>query len=420
MLGVLNFECILDDPDQVYSAGDKIKGSLAIHLRSPIAITGVTIYFKGAARAKWCELMDNGSRRTEIEHDKEEIYFDDRFCLWGKVDDKGGWESLEILEKGSHVFPFLYRLPHSLPCSFEGPDTFVRYTVQGRITGRDYQVNTKEKPFTIFKDFDPSLEKQSAGDVEEESVHSPIEDYTEKSLGNGCCQTGHVSCSITLEKQLFVPGENIIATITLQNISFRKCGSCNMQLKQIVRCSDSCPVVVIVASSKLCESIRPGQSCHWQGYEFMVPPTCPSRLDMCKIISIKYCVAIDTSFDDFNLYAAVPVVITTIPNTGADLAKWSFKGSQSAKKGSYQEAGELPHTEFAPKYKVYDYLPGQRNREINMLLDLPNSPGQSKRYHRKSCSDNSVICNDDDDDDDEDDDGGDADKEDSSEEVTKA
>lgn len=47
-------------------------------------IVGVTIYFKGAARAKWCESMDNGVRRTEIEHDKEEIYFDDRFCLWGQ------------------------------------------------------------------------------------------------------------------------------------------------------------------------------------------------------------------------------------------------------------------------------------------------------------------------------------------------
>ena len=44
----------------------------------------MTIYFKGAARAKWCESMDNGVRRTEIEHDKEEIYFDDRFCLWGQ------------------------------------------------------------------------------------------------------------------------------------------------------------------------------------------------------------------------------------------------------------------------------------------------------------------------------------------------
>ncbi|CAI9731251.1 Hypothetical predicted protein [Octopus vulgaris] len=330
MLGVLNFECILDDPDQVYTAGDKIKGSLSIHLRSPIAITGVTIYFKGAARAKWCELMDNGSRRTEIEHDKEEIYFDDRFCLWGKVDDKGGWESLEILEKGSHVFPFLYRLPHSLPCSFEGPDTFVRYTVQGKISGRDYEVNTKEKPFSIFKDYDPHLENSCEGDVD--SVYSPIEDYTEKSLGNGCCQTGHVSCSLMLKKQIFVPGENIIATITLQNISFRKCGSCNMQLKQIVRCSDSCPVVVIVASSKLCESIRPGQSCHWQGYEFTVPPTCPSRLDMCKIISIKYCVAIDTAFDDFNLYAAVPIVIATIPETGTEVAKWSYRGSQSSKR----------------------------------------------------------------------------------------
>lgn len=31
-----------------------------------------------------------------------------------------------------------------------------------------------------------------------------------------------------------------------------------------------------------------------------------------------------------------------------------------------------------------------------MLIDLPHSPGQSKRHHRKSNLDNSVICNDDD------------------------
>lgn len=391
MLGVLNFECILDDNDQVYTAGDKIKGSLSIHLRSPIAITGVTIYFKGAARAKWCESMDNGVRRTEIEHDKEEIYFDDRFCLWGQdancdkdkpiVDDKGGWESFEILEKGSHVFPFLYRLPHSLPCSFEGPDTFVRYTVQGKITGRDYEVNTKEKPFSIFKDYDPRTELSLDGEMD--PMSSPIEDYTEKSLGDGCCQTGHVSCSLTLDKQIFVPGENINATITLQNISFRKCGSCNMQLKQIIRCSDACPVVVIVASSKLCESLRPGQSCHWQGYEFTVPATCPSRLDMCKIISIKYCVAIDTNFDDFNLYAAVPIIIATVPETGVELARWSYKASQASKKGVYQEAAELPHTEFAPKYKMYDYLPSQSIQESSMVIDLLHSPGQQRRLKQK-------------------------------------
>lgn len=40
--------------------------------------------FRGAARAKWRETVQNGTHRTDIEHEKEEIYFDDRFCLWGK------------------------------------------------------------------------------------------------------------------------------------------------------------------------------------------------------------------------------------------------------------------------------------------------------------------------------------------------
>lgn len=45
---------------------------------------GVELRFRGAARAKWREYVNEGVRRTEIEHEKEEIYFDDRFCLWGK------------------------------------------------------------------------------------------------------------------------------------------------------------------------------------------------------------------------------------------------------------------------------------------------------------------------------------------------
>ena len=45
---------------------------------------GVELRFRGAARARWREIGTEGSRKTEVEHEKEEIYFDDRFCLWGK------------------------------------------------------------------------------------------------------------------------------------------------------------------------------------------------------------------------------------------------------------------------------------------------------------------------------------------------
>ena len=47
-------------------------------------VLGIEVRFRGAARAKWNETVQNGPHRTDIEHEKEEIYFDDRFCLWGR------------------------------------------------------------------------------------------------------------------------------------------------------------------------------------------------------------------------------------------------------------------------------------------------------------------------------------------------
>lgn len=60
-----------------------------------------------------------------------------------------------------------------------------------------------------------------------------------------------------------------------------------------------------------------------------------------------------------------------------------FAASQASKKGVYQEAAELPHTEFAPKYKMYDYLPSQSIQESSMVIDLLHSPGQQRRLKQK-------------------------------------
>ena len=49
-----------------------------------LIVEGVEVRFRGAARAKWSETVQRETYKTDIEHEKEEIYFDDRFCLWGK------------------------------------------------------------------------------------------------------------------------------------------------------------------------------------------------------------------------------------------------------------------------------------------------------------------------------------------------
>lgn len=200
-MAVTSIELHLEGTSPVYFSGHRVKGALVVHIGVPIIIAGVEVRFRGAARAKWSETVQRETYKTDIEHEKEEIYFDDRFCLWGKVNEQSRWEGREVLQRGRHMFPFQYKVPEGVPCSFEGPDAHVRYTVQGIIIRYNGECISTQRTINVLREFDPSREP---GDSSANSTRSRVLFYysaqarlcfRRESSDGGCC-TQHVDTEV--------------------------------------------------------------------------------------------------------------------------------------------------------------------------------------------------------------------------------
>ncbi|RUS76289.1 hypothetical protein EGW08_015961 [Elysia chlorotica] len=366
-------ELSLEQADLVYYSGDRIRGALIVHVAAPVTIAGVELRFRGAAWAKWREIGTEGSRKTEVEHEKEEIYFDDRFCLWGKVADDSRWESREVLNRGRHLFPFQYKLPDGIPCSFEGPDASIRYTIHGalvRVAGANIITN---KIVTVLRDLDVKKDSEKKSPT---SRHI-LEDHAERTFSTTCCRPSRVSCSLCVPKRSFVPGETIHADVQIHNMTMKKSGVCRLQLKQLVTYDESHCRPILLEELEFHEGMRPGQRRQWNSLNMVVPATCPSRLSKCRVIDVRYCVAIECQFSDSVLYAAVPITIVTVPERGIIPVRWSYQECvQDYTEGNEEETST--DEVFRPKYKFFEELKDIR-KDKYFILKLRQSPGIKRR-----------------------------------------
>ncbi|XP_005092707.1 arrestin domain-containing protein 3 isoform X2 [Aplysia californica] len=375
MTNSAHLELSLEQADLVYYSGDRIRGALVVHVAAPVTIAGVELRFRGAARARWRELGNEGTRKTEVEHEKEEIYFDDRFCLWGK--DDGRWESREVLNRGRHLFPFQYKLPEGIPCSFEGPDASIRYQVHGalvRVAGSNISTN---KTVTVLRDLDCKRDSEKKSPT---SRHV-LEDHAERTFSTTCCRPSRVSCSLCVLKRSYVPGETVHADVQIHNMTMRKSGPCRLQLKQLVTYGESFCRPILLEELEFHASVRAGQRRQWKGLTLNVPATCPSRLSKCRVIDVRYCVAIECHFSDSVLYAAVPITIATLPERGIMPVRWSYQECSTLISDD-DIGGETNRSmnddNFRPKYKFYDELRDIR-KDKYFVLKLRQSPGVKRR-----------------------------------------
>ncbi|XP_076443275.1 arrestin domain-containing protein 17-like isoform X2 [Babylonia areolata] len=374
-----SIELNLEHQDLVFYSGDRIRGALVVHLSTALTIAGVELRFRGAARAKWREYVNEGVRRTEIEHEKEEIYFDDRFCLWGKVTEEGRWESREVLKRGRHLFPFQYKLPEGIPCSFEGPEASVRYTVHGLLARTSGADMTTQRHVTVLRDLDSKRDSEKRTP----SPRHALEDHAERSFSSTCCRPGRVACSLAVLKRSYVPGETIRADVHIHNSSMRKSGICRLQLKQLLTYGESFTQALVLHEVRLHDCLRPGQRRQWRDVSMHVPATCPSRLSKCRVIDVRYCVAVEAVFTDAVLYAAVPVTVVTVPERGVIPIRWSYKEGSLSEYDSVTLDGGAAHNpmevdEFRPKYKYYEEVKDSRKDRF-LILKLRQSPGIRRR-----------------------------------------
>ncbi|XP_064609283.1 arrestin domain-containing protein 2-like [Liolophura sinensis] len=384
----------LQQAEAVFQGGSRIRGALCLVLTSPILVAGVEVRFHGTARASWREVVYSGTKSTEVEHEKEEIYFDDRFCLWGKVSQQIGWETREVLPAGKHSFPFQYRLPSNVPCSFEGIDGWVRYRMQGLVIRPDGEHLCTENLFTVLRELD----------LRKESLREMLEDHAERTVRGACCRPGRISCSVSLPKRFYVPGEALCVTANVDNVSVKRCGQCSLQIKQLVTYGGVHRYTVTMATSKLADTIRPGLCRKWKDDSLVVPPSCPSVVDTNQLITIAYCVSLEVSFPDSDLYAAVPILVTSVPDYSLGFASWTYElsgpclpecrqsCSEPSKKHVTANGTGNGQGKFCPKYKAY-----RLEREKSMVVNLVQSPGVVRRESftargRENPVDNSDEC----------------------------
>lgn len=81
-------------------------------------------------------------------------------CGCATVTEEGRWESREVLKRGRHLFPFQYKLPEGIPCSFEGPEGSVRYTVHGLLARTSGADMTTQRHVTVLRDHDSKRDSE--------------------------------------------------------------------------------------------------------------------------------------------------------------------------------------------------------------------------------------------------------------------
>ncbi|XP_048257824.1 arrestin domain-containing protein 3-like [Haliotis rufescens] len=304
------FKIALSNVQGVYFAGQMLQGHVILELNEPVKLKGIRITFRGRAFVHWTEQLMRGpgeSRFREIRHHAAtEEYFDVSHPLIPRG--SGNNDEKKILAPGQYTYPFQFELPGNLPSSFEGQHGFLRYWVKVTMEKPWKNDYSTKKVFTVICPMDLNREPSSG---------HPLQSRKNKRLCCLCCRSGPVSAVLGLQQKSYVPGEAIIITGEVNNMSSRKMGGSSVELKMTtVFHSTTKTRAVTQQVGKLKRGpIATGDTDIWDGEKLIIPPLPPSFLLGCSIIDIKYIIElrVDPVGPAFDLAIPIEILIGTIP-----------------------------------------------------------------------------------------------------------
>ncbi|XP_071114939.1 arrestin domain-containing protein 3-like [Haliotis cracherodii] len=304
------FKIALSNVQGVYFAGQMLQGHVILELNEPVKLKGIRITFRGRAFVHWTEQLMRGpgeSRFREIRHHAaKEEYFDVSHPLIPRG--SGNNDEKKILAPGQYTYPFQFELPGNLPSSFEGQHGFLRYWVKVTMEKPWKNDYSTKKVFTVVCPMDLNREPSSG---------HPLQSRKNKRLCCLCCRSGPVSGVLGLQQKSYVPGEAIIITGEVNNMSSRKMGGSSVELKMTtVFHSTTKTRAVTQQVGKLKRGpIATGDTDIWDGEKLIIPPLPPSFLLGCSIIDIKYIIElrVDPVGPAFDLSIPIEILIGTIP-----------------------------------------------------------------------------------------------------------
>lgn len=158
-----------------------------------------------------------------------EQYFKETIHVFGCSDPLGEKKNEELmqLESGIHKFPFSYRLPQSLPSSFEGKFGYIRYTVTAVLDIINDESIVMERPFGVVladNDFDSH-----------EALKSPFTAELSTTF-NHClfCNSKALFIAANIPQQCYNIGEEVTISVDIVNRSRAVVRDVTIELAQFI------------------------------------------------------------------------------------------------------------------------------------------------------------------------------------------
>ncbi|XP_055332989.1 arrestin domain-containing protein 4-like isoform X2 [Paramacrobiotus metropolitanus] len=276
------------DRECVYP-GQFLGGHVILDNRENMKIRNIRATLRGKAHVEW-KVMKSGERRTV----KDDQYFlDDKIIVWGK--DRTD-ESIPILPRGQHQFPFKFLLPdpanQPMACSFESRTGTIRYYVKVTI---DIPYASPPQGIKYFTLVGPTI------DCNEDKYMTPVIAQDIKVLCCLCCRKGPISLHCTLPRTAYCSGERLEFQAELNNQS-NEAAQLRLQLYQYVEyfidrgplgvSKDVCHMVMQVFGSE----VEPDSN--WKSSldsepekdksKWIIPVVPPTLIGVCRLIQIYY------------------------------------------------------------------------------------------------------------------------------------
>lgn len=324
------FEILLDNPEEVYFAGQEITGKVVIACSEPKQLNEVLFEVKGRARTYWTQ-----SRKT---CSANEAYFCEQFnttythklpkndAKLGDMPTTTGEDGVQhrpklsksdtrhlgrTLPPGLHKIPFSYTLPKHLPSSFEGDFGFVRYTFRA-ICERPWDFDIVcFHAFTVIGIEDLNHEA--------EVLSLPLETRSTHPVSLFCMKMGTVTAELRVEKGGYTPGENMRINLRVQNgsrrslrgLAIRLCQNVTYRSKTFAGAELQRTTRHVVQRVVASEKVRRNTEFSWLDRTVPVPSIPPKMVTKCKLIDISYCLELQCNSPKFS--TSLPIVIGTIP-----------------------------------------------------------------------------------------------------------
>ncbi|XP_065340815.1 arrestin domain-containing protein 17-like [Cloeon dipterum] len=316
-------QIIFDNPDLVYYAGHTISGKLLVSNGSTeTAVRVIYIEIRGVGTVEWVVTKDMRKRNVRTnryetrtvttEHTNQETYVVEKIYVF-----QGGCD--DALESGEHEFEFNIILPQDIPSSFESELGQIRYTISAIVETPWATDQEAIRTVTIVNPIDLNEGPQLAELI---SINKT------RSFRSLFWTSGTVNVNLSLPVGGAVPGETLLPTLDIENLSRVHISNIEMSFKRrvVYKASDDTKKTVLkTITSKNLGHIHSRQSKMFQEEPVYIPVFLASNLKQCKIIDLDHFLEVNFIPPGFHFRFNVklPVVLGTVP-----LRQSSDTGSQ--------------------------------------------------------------------------------------------